>query len=425
MGLLTIPLLARSLSPSGFGGYSLVAAALPYVSVLAGDWLVSGYQRQAQRQNAREETQALTWLLIVSVMGTVLLLVTAAVGGPPEALGVALLLVPFLLLRLQWIQLQMREQATAYTWLQVGYSVLRVAAMGGAAALTGRVDYVVLAWAASTWLLVLLGPRLPRPRRPTVSALRHLAVVGVPLVGASLTINFAATADRFIVATLLGREDAGVYSLGYLVGESLLAMPASVVYLAAYAIIMRLWDADQEGAALALLRRLVHVQLLVMTILAILVALAGPHLVGILGGEAYAAGEGVVGTIAGAQVAAGLPAYLIIVATLRRATRRTLWPSLAACLVNVVFTVPGVLIGGIQGAALATVVTYLVYSLALLLAIDARLLAWTQVTAMILGSVAPAMVSQGGVLFMAIGFATGTIAIVLLIASPRTKEGIA
>lgn len=59
-----------------------------------------------------------------------------------------------------------------------------------------------------------------------------------------------------MIASLSGRDATGIYSLGYLVGESLLALPSSVVYLTSYAVIMRLWDAGDEGAALALSRRL-------------------------------------------------------------------------------------------------------------------------------------------------------------------------
>lgn len=424
LGLLTIPLLARSLSPTGFGSYSLVAAALPYASVLAGDWLVSGYQRQAQRLLPKEEAQALTWLLIVALSGTVLISVTVVAGGPPEALGVALLLLPFLLLRLQWIQVQMRERATAYSWLQVAYSALRLIALGGVAALTARADYVILAWVLATWLIVLLGPRLPMPRRPSGAALRQLAAVGVPLVGVSLTINFTATADRFIIAALLGRDAAGIYSLGYVVGENLLSLPASVVYLAAYAVIMRVWDRGDKEVALALTRRLVHMQLIMVTVLAMIVAAASAHIVILVGGDAYASGEGVVGTVAGAQVAAGLPAYLILVATLRRETRRTIWPSATACLVNVALTVPAVLLGGIQGAALATVVTYLLYAMMLLKAVEASFLARPQIAALLLGTVAPAMVSLGGPVLMAIGFVAGTIATLILLFTLNASRAI-
>lgn len=422
LGLLTVPLLARALSPSGFGSYSLVAAALPYACVVAGDWLVAGFQRQAQRRAVEEEAQALTWLLVVSLSGTVLLVVTAAAGGPPEALGVALLLVPFLLLRLQWIQLQMHERATAYTRLQVAYSAVRLLSVGGVAVLTTRADYVVLAWVLATWLVVLLGPRLPLPRRPDGAALRRLAAVGLPLVGASFTINLTATADRFIIASLLGRDVAGVYSLGYMVGESLLTLPASVVYLAAYAVITRLWDGGDREVGLALVRRLIRVQLMVTTPIAMLIALAGAPIVSIVGGEPYASAADIVGTVAGAQVAAGIPAYLILVATLRRETRLTLWSSVIASLVNVVLTVPAVLIAGLQGAAMATVVTYLLYAMLLLKKVGAALLTRAQVVALVLGTVAPGLVSLGGAPLVWAGFLAATVA-TLLFAATLTGRG--
>lgn len=59
-------------------------------------------------------------------------------------------------------------------------------------------------------------------------------------------------------------------------------------------------------------------------------------------GEAYISGR--TGTVAGAQVAAGLRPYYYPRSTLHGDTRRTVWPSVTACLVNVA---PTVLVAGI------------------------------------------------------------------------------
>lgn len=425
LGFLAIPLLARSLTPSGFGSYSLVVAALPYACVVAGDWLVSGFQRQAQRRVMDEEAQALTWLLIVSVCGALLLMATAAAGGPPEALGVALLLVPFLLLRLQWTQVQMHERATDYTRLQLTYSALRLLSVAGVAVLTARAEYVILAWVLATWVVVLLGPRLPPPRRPDGAALRKLAAVGLPLVGASFTINLTATADRFIVASLLGRDVAGIYSLGYMVAESLLTLPASVVHLAAYAVVTRLWDAGDRDVGLSLIRRVIHVQAMVMTPLAMLVAVGGARIVNIVGGGAYASAANIVGTVAGAQIAAAVPAYIILAATLRRETRLTLWPSVVTSLVNVALTVPAVIIAGLQGAAVATVVTYLLYVMMLVKNVDTRLLSRTQRLGLVFGSVAPGLVSLGSLPLVWAGLVVASVVTVVLAATVGRSGAIA
>lgn len=425
LGFLTIPLLARSLSPTEFGSYSLVAAALPYASVLAGDWLVSGYQRQAQRRIASEEAQALTWLLIFSTLATMLLGIVALTAESAEALGVGLMLVPFLLLRLQWIQLQMRERASTYSWLQVAYSALRLVALGGVAILSARVDLVVLAWVLVTWIIVLAGPRLPAPRKPARKALTQLAAIGVPLVGVSLTINFAATADRFVIAAVLGREATGIYSLGYIVGESLLMMPVSVVYLAAYAITMRVWDEGNKDASLAFVRRLIHVQLAIVTVLALGIASTGRHIVSLVGGPAYASADAVVASVAGAQVAAGIPAYLILIATLRHEARRTLWPSVAACLLNVTITIPAVMIAGIQGAAVTTTITYLVYALLMLRAVEVKLIARPHVVAMALGTLAPALVGLDSPVLLVLGWVSGVVAVSILLLTLSTRKATA
>jgi len=381
VGAVAVPALAWFLSPADFGTYALVAAALPVAAVIVGDWAVVGYQRQAHLADEEAEAKTATWVALLGIGGAVLLVAAAMPGRQVEILAVGLLLVPYLLFRMQAIKLQMTGRAGRYSALQVGYTVARAACMVLAAALVGNVLAVLAGWLLANILVLLAGTRLRFRRSLSPSALAQLARVGVPLVAASLALHVIATADRFIVATLEGRDAAGIYAFGYLLGEGLITLPTSVPYLAASWLATRAFDDGRERAALGLIARLLRVQVVVAVAFVLVLAVAADGLLRLIAPAEYAVVGPVLGVVAAAQVPAGIVPYLILMATLRRQTRRVIGPSVAAAVVNVAVTVPAVMLAGITGAAAATVLTGLLYCVLLARAMCPRALAtWAAVT---------------------------------------------
>lgn len=364
-GLLLIPVLGRSLSPEAFGKYALVNATLAYVAALAGDWLISGYQRAAQSSDA-EQTRTITRALVLaSGLTAACLVLYGAVAGAVVPLGVGLVLLPFQLLKLQLVGLQMAERSGRYSTLSVLYSVLKSAAIGGAALATNQLTPVVLAWAVATLVVLLLGPslRLCSSWRGLVRSLpdlRPIAAIGLPLVLTSLMLNISATADRYIVAGFEGYAQAGVYSFGYVLGETLVALPASVPFLAAYAIVVRRHDAGDTAGAKLLVQSLLRLQTAAAALVVCVVTIAAGPLVDVLAEDRYADAASLLPGITAAQVLASMLSYYVLAFTLHRRPRATLLPFVVTGVVNLVLTTALVAWTGLTGAVLATAVTYAV-----------------------------------------------------------------
>lgn len=363
VGLISVSTLGRLLSPANFGSLTLVIAGVPYVALIVGDWLIGGYQREAHlpRENSRE-VQAATWLLFLGGSSAVALTVGGLLSGVPEVVAIGLLLLPYLLMRLQWTKLQMTGKSRVYTLLQILQTSSRAAGMVVAAWLTHKFGPVILGWLVASIGLVVLGPRLRFRVRPDRAALAALARVGLPLIAASLSLNVMATADRFVIAAAMGRDAAGVYGYGYLVGENLLSLPASALYLSAFWLATTMWDRHRQEDAQAFISRLLRAQLAVGLGLALGLTLISEPLLRALAGNAYLMATPIVGLVAVAQLpAAGVP-YLVLLTVLRRETKRTIAPSVAAAFVNVPVTIFAVNVDGITGAAVATIATYVLYA---------------------------------------------------------------
>lgn len=399
-GIALVPVLGSSLSPADFGRYALVTASLAYVAALAGDWLISGYQRSAQTATPADIRVVVSALLLVSG-GTAagLIFVGAALDAlVPAAVGA--ILVPYQLLRLQWVGLQMDHQAAKFSSLSVAYSLLKSAGIGAAAFLTNRLLPVVLAWVLITAAVLTAGPRLRPARvgelRTEAGRLRPIATVGVPLVLLSLALNLSATADRYIITALQGYDQAGVYAFGYLIAESLIALPASVPYLAAYPIAVRRFDAGDGVGAVSLMRLIVAVQVVLgAVVLAVVLPLAAP-VVDVLGAPAYGEAARVLPGITAAQLPASVLSYYVLLFTLHRRPRAALLPFVVAGTSNIVMTTVLVAWLALPGAVLATVLTYALAVALLERAAPARLLTAPAVALMALALSFGSWVSLGG-----------------------------
>lgn len=360
-GAIALPALGWLLTPADFGTVSIVSAALSYFAVVAGDWIVAGYQRSAHLGDPYEEAQAVTWVLVLASVSAILLGVAGAFTEQIEFFALALLLVPYLVMRTQWIKLQMTGRAWYYSGIQAGYALVRAVAMLAAAAYAHSVDFVLGGWILVGFLVVLLGPRLRFGRVPRFANLRELARIGTPLITVAVALNLMANADRFVIDLFYGRAEAGVYSFGYMIGESILRVPSSVIYLAGFWLATRFWDDGREEDALQLIATLMRRQVVLSVIIVFALTLCSGPAFALFVPSAYQASAPVVGVIAAAQILAGISQYLVLIATLRRQTRSTITPSIMAAILNVVLTTIAVLAFGLIGAAIATFASCALY----------------------------------------------------------------
>lgn len=361
VGAVALPSLGWLLTPAEFGTVSIVTAALSYVGIVAGDWIVAGYQRRAHVEDREEEGQATIWVLSISTTSAAFLGVTGALTKQLELVALSLLVVPYLIMRTQWIKLQMTGRPWYYSGIQAAYALVRATAMLGAAAYFHSIGFVLGAWILVGFAIVLCGPRLRVSLVPRLRNLRDLGRVGIPLIAVAISLSLMATADRFIVDWLDGRASAGVYSFGYLIGENILGIPTSVIYLAAFWLATRTWDNGNQNDALRLITTLMRLQVSISVIVVFALIIAAAPIFSAFVPADYQVAAPIVGVVAAAQIPVGISQYLVLVATLHRRSQQTIGPSIMAAFVNLILTVLAVHGFGIIGAAVATLASCVIY----------------------------------------------------------------
>ncbi|HIO91395.1 MAG TPA: hypothetical protein EYG68_00940 [Leucothrix mucor] len=118
---------------------------------------------------------------------------------------------------------------------------------------------------------------------------KRLLVYGLPLASAALLEEFTKSADRFMLAAMLDKSQAGLYAVGYDISGNSVFMLMTAISLAAYPIIIKLLENDGKQAAYEYFEKYT-VLLLGIAIPAVLgLILVGSNLVSLVIGVEYQA----------------------------------------------------------------------------------------------------------------------------------------
>jgi O-antigen/teichoic acid export membrane protein len=186
-----------------------------------------------------------------------------------------------------------------------------------------------------------------------------------------LAANFAlvwvvASSDRFLIGWLLDVGSAGQYAVGYDLAQYSISMLLMIVNLAAYPLAVNALEQGGTEAAQAQLRKNGAVFFGVAFTAAACVAVLAPLLGGLLLGVEY--GDTAVELlpwVAPAVALSGLKAFYFDIAFhLGHGTVKLVWISVGASIVNVIFTLIWIPHYGILGAAYATLLTYILGTVA-------------------------------------------------------------
>jgi len=280
----------------------------------------------------------------------------------------SLVLVAVLLLWMQaWFELNVellraRLQTRAYGWAMGVRSVGALAlgtlfilgglgAFGPLLGLVLSMAVVGLGFAYRHWRTVKL--QLDRER------LRPLLRYGLPLAGTLILSYIVSVSDRFLIAWLLDEAQAGIYAAGYDLANQPVILLMSIVNLAAYPLIVQVWEHEGEASAQAYLVRNLRLLLIVGVPATVgLAMLARPFGELVLGASFHSA-SAVVPLIALGTLLDGLRVYHTDLAFhLGQRTTRQLQIVLWVFLINLGLNLLWIPHMGIRGAAWATVVAY-------------------------------------------------------------------
>jgi O-antigen/teichoic acid export membrane protein len=371
--MLSVALYTRLLSPGEYGIYALVSSGAVVAYAVMSQWLTIALARFLPAYQGEEEIVlshvataygAITLLILAGVSTLLPWLAPAADTRTVLLLGVGIFLA-MTPAELTLVTFQMRGQPYRY----IQFALLRVAvagAIGVALAYLGSGSVGLLSSVIAGHLCIVL-PNLAGTwgsvRRTLLrkQLFRELAAYGLPFAAIGALAAIVDVSDRYIIGILIGADAAGLYAAPYDLAMRSLHVLMMVLAMAGNPIILRVYEADGEAAALPLIRRQAELLLGLALPATIAFVLLSPAIVRVFLGEAFqATGRELMPWIAVGTLLKGLHAfYLALAFSLPKRPAFQTYVFLFGAVVNTVLNFVLIPRMGLMGAALATVLAYL------------------------------------------------------------------
>ncbi|GIK82824.1 MAG: polysaccharide biosynthesis protein [Alphaproteobacteria bacterium] len=268
-------------------------------------------------------------------------------------------------------------------WLTL-YNVLRK--YGGLGIILATVFYVLPGLdgfyagtiLAETLAVVVLGwlmlRRQPISRREFSPELyRGMLVFGIPMIAyelGALLLNFG---DRYVIQAMLGGTALGHYSASYNLAEYVQMIIVASFGQAVVPMFTKLWEEKGEAATRSFIERALHFYCMIGVAVVFGLAAVGEDVLVLLASEKYRAGAVVIPWIIAATVIDGGATLLGAGLFIRKQTRILMFIVVSCAVLNVVLNVVLIPHFGILGAAIATLASYVVLTVAMLVIGRSRL----------------------------------------------------
>ena len=372
VAFIAIPLFSRLLDPTDYGRYALVVATVGLLNALLFQWLrlslvryMPAYKGDPQRLKSTLLSVALVIIALLGVVGAILSFL-------PINSEFRLLILPC------WVVLAVQamfELFSEYTraivqpWRNMTFQLLRAGAfvLVGAALVWGGWNWWGPLAGASVGMLLAIAYGFRQDWRGVRLSidpvmLKRLAQYGVPL---SLTVAMAvviSSSDRFLISWYMGEAAAGLYSVATDFTMQSLTLLMMVVNLAMYPLAVRAWEEQGREAAQDQMRSNASLLMAVGLPSVAGICVLSPGIAQCFFGERFReSAVDIMPLIAIGAFLAGLKAYHFDAAF--QFVHRTIyqvWIVLFVAIVNIVLNVIAIPTWGINGAAGATLLAYVV-----------------------------------------------------------------
>jgi O-antigen/teichoic acid export membrane protein len=373
-GLLASIVIARALGPTGLGTYTAVFAVVTLVLTLADLGIRQATTYLMGGRTYDDETivgNVLALLLVASVLATTIVAIVFWVG-PARAHGAAVLVpalasIPLLLtiaftkgaaLAKGWI----RRVNLADVWQKGGFLaalvlLLLVLDAGIAGATLAHALGAGMAAVLSLFWLQQVAPLRPRFDRPVVARLLRLGIVYAVVLFA-LNLNYRI--DIVLIEALLGPREVGFYAVGVRFAELVWQLPAALGVVLFSASARASGSHEAVERTISVLRT--TLPLVVAACLAI--AIVAPWLIPGVFGAAFEASIASTRLLMPGVATAVVFKLLYADVAGRGRPAAGLWVFVPMAAANVVLNLVLIPRSGIEGAALATSITYVLGAVA-------------------------------------------------------------
>ncbi|PID46256.1 MAG: hypothetical protein CSB47_04840 [Proteobacteria bacterium] len=297
MAFAALSVYTHLLTPQEYGVYTLIFSAALFFHSAFLNWLPVGTMRfwpgGIYSERAFITTLGVIYLRLavpITVIAALIILLLGKDYVLPVLVGL-LLLVGFAALMIGQ-QLQSAQMLpNRYAMLTVSYSVLSLS-LGAACAYFGFGPIGVVVGVACGMLIpsVIISAKswvLFDRTYYTPELTQKLLIYGTPLAASFFMDEIANLSDRYMLAWMVDKAEAGKYAVGYDLAGNSIMMVMNAINLAAYPMIVKLLDQKGQEAALEYFNTYV-ILLLGISIPAVVgLSLVGPDLVYLMIGEKY------------------------------------------------------------------------------------------------------------------------------------------
>ncbi|ART81784.1 hypothetical protein CBP31_03405 [Oceanisphaera profunda] len=373
--LAALMIFTRLMSPKQFGEYSLtVNVSATLVAILA-NFIVIGLGRFEPTVKSELEKSVLhstitSTAVVLSCAVTLFMMLLALLDILPSlSINFFFLIVLFqvtLLLMLSQKLINANLQPKRYG-LSLALKNILLLVLGGGSLLLGLGTQAVLASLAAATLIASL-PALSLWGKISfklfdLGILRQLWAYGAPLTLLYLFVMIISFSDRIFIDIMLGSSEVGIYSAGYDLTQYTIGFVASIIHLAAFPIILKVYEKEGEKKT----------KILLTTTLKILLLLIIPVTLGFIATQSEIA-ELILGDAFSSTATTLMPilALSILLSTIKsyyfdytfQLTKQT-WlqaiPPLIAAIFNCILNYILILKFGLVGAAYATLASFSIY----------------------------------------------------------------
>ncbi len=293
MAFAALSLYTHLLTPGEYGVYTLILTGTVLIHNIAFNWLSSGTLRYWSNQEYSDSqfinTLSTSLLRISSALLVIALITLAFFWGNPESLWVMAsfsLLLALTLFTITQNLFSAKIEPASYAFLTISYSIFSLL-LGGLFSYMGYgATGVIFGIALGTSIPALfVFKRLWLPFKKSdfnKPLFKRLLTYGIPLAAAALVEEITKVSDRFMLAGIQGKDQAGLYAVGYDLSGNSILMIMSAINIAAYPVIIKLLDNEGVKAATDYFRHYVILLLGVSIPAVIGLNLVGPNLVHLL-----------------------------------------------------------------------------------------------------------------------------------------------
>ncbi|MFK8066701.1 MAG: lipopolysaccharide biosynthesis protein [Gammaproteobacteria bacterium] len=187
---------------------------------------------------------------------------------------------------------------------------------------------------------------------------REMLTYGMPLLGNELVFVIFSLGDRYIINWKMGSESLGIYAAGYALCEYIKIMMVDSLFQAIRPMYFQIWAEKGVAATKNFIENSLYFYLIICFPVIAGAAVVGPDLLTFITGGKYTESGVVIPYIIAGQMIYGTHSMLGAGIFIKKSSA-LMWITFSAALVNVLLNIVFIPVYGIEGAAMATLISYL------------------------------------------------------------------